>query len=54
LDDTGGGLSHTWWLYIGEINFKSSQVEISIKENSVFTPKLTSNILKRYIFTPLE
>ena len=50
LDKVGGGLSHTWWLYIGEIDIRSSQVEISIKENNVFIPKLTDHILK--IHTP--
>jgi hypothetical protein len=50
LDNTGGRLSHTWWLYIGVIDIRSSQVEISIKENSVYTPKLTVDILK--IYTP--
>jgi len=54
LDGVGGGLSHTWWLYIGEIDIRSSQVEISIKENSVYTPKLTSHILKIYTPTLLE
>ena len=48
LDKVGGGLSHTWWLYIGEIDIRSSQVEISIKENNVFIPKLTDHILKIY------
>ena len=50
LDEVGGGLSHTWWLYIGGIDIRSSQVEISIKENNVFIPKLTDHILK--IYTP--
>jgi hypothetical protein len=50
LDKVGGGLSHTWWLYIGEIDIRLSQVEISIKENNVFIPKLTDHILK--IYTP--
>jgi hypothetical protein len=50
LDKTGRGLSHTWWLYIGVIDIRSNQVEISLKENSVYTPKLTVDILK--IYTP--
>ena len=41
LDEVGGGLSHTWWLYIGCIDISSPQVEISIKENGGYIPKTT-------------
>lgn len=44
LDGVGGGLSHTWWLYIGSIDIRSTQVEISIKENGAYIPKTTEEI----------
>lgn len=54
LDEVGGGLSNTWWLYIGEIDIRSSRVVISIKENRVYVPKLTDHILKKYTLSLFE
>jgi len=45
LDEVGGGLSHTWWLYIGSIDIRSLQVEISIKENGAYHSQSINNIL---------
>lgn len=46
LDKAGGGMSHTWWLYIGEIDINSSQVTIAIKEADSYVAKPLVDILE--------
>jgi hypothetical protein len=45
LDEVGGRLSHTWWLYIGTLDINSPQVEISIKENGTYISQFIEEIL---------
>jgi hypothetical protein len=46
LDGVGGGLSDTWWLYIGAIDVRSPQVEIYIKEKGGYRKQTIDEILK--------
>lgn len=45
LDQAGGGMSHTWWLFIGEVDINSSQVTIAIKEGDSYIAKPLDDIL---------